>query len=207
MSGNGKGWANPGPAGLVALGVACFIFYAVLSGKVEHTCIPLLGIWLLGGFVVQLVVGLMELMEGAIVGGNVFTFFAAFFMLAGGLEMIFKYYASIHGWPMDTRIDGWAWLVLSFSLVLWTPAYLKSGPLSLIGIILALDVATVLVAFKDLAILTAPWAGPTIALFMLISGILGMYTAAGIILNTTFGRVVLPLGGPLIKDTSTSVGA
>ena len=30
-----KEWANPTPAGLVALAVACFGFFALLSGKVE----------------------------------------------------------------------------------------------------------------------------------------------------------------------------
>lgn len=207
MSGNGKGWANPGPSGLVALGVACFIFYALMCGKVEPTAMPLLGIWLLGGFVVQVIVGLMELLEGSTTGGNVFTYFAAFFMLVGGLEMLLKYFASVYGWPMDARIDGWGWLVLSVSLILWTPAYLKSGPLSLIGAILALDVATIIVAFKDMGALTAPWAGPTAGTFLLIAGIFGIYTGAGIVVNTAFGRAVLPMGGPLIKDTSTSVGA
>ena len=47
-------WASPAPAGLVALAIACFGFYALLTGKVDHSCIPLLGFWLLGGFFVQI---------------------------------------------------------------------------------------------------------------------------------------------------------
>jgi len=62
MSGNSS-WANPAPAGLVALAVACFTFYAILTGKVDGTAAPLLGCWIIGGFVVQLIVGLIELME------------------------------------------------------------------------------------------------------------------------------------------------
>ncbi|MEI6856984.1 hypothetical protein [Psychrilyobacter sp.] len=38
-----KEWSNPTPAGLVALAVACFCFFAILSGKVTHDAMPLLG--------------------------------------------------------------------------------------------------------------------------------------------------------------------
>ena len=121
------GWASPAPAGLVALAVACFTFFGVLSGKVDHSCIPLLGCWLLGGFVIQIIVGIIELMEGNTTGGNVFTFFAAFFMLVGGLEFFVKFAAHIQAWQIDTRIDGWAWSALAIALLLWTPAYFKIG--------------------------------------------------------------------------------
>jgi succinate-acetate transporter protein len=81
MSEQEKGWANPAPAGLTALAIACFTFYALLTGKVELTALPLLGAWLLGGFIVQIVVGIIEYKEGNLIGGNVFTVFAAFLCL------------------------------------------------------------------------------------------------------------------------------
>ena len=103
MSGNSS-WANPAPAGLVALAVACFTFYAILTGKVDGTAAPLLGCWIIGGFVVQLIVGLIELMEDAVTGGNIFLFFSAFFMLVGGLEFFVKVYSQkLTGIAVDTR--------------------------------------------------------------------------------------------------------
>jgi len=199
MSEHGKGWANPGPAGLVALAMACFTFYALLTGKVDHTCLALLGMWLLGGFVIQVIVGIMELLEGNTTGGNVFVFFSAFFMLVTGLELIFKYFAIMNGWPMDAHIDGWGWLPLAIALFVWTPAYFKS-PLSLLAIVLALDVAVPIITFHDMGVLTAVWASPTAGLFLLIAGIFGLYTASAIILNTAYGKVVLPTGAPLVKE-------
>lgn len=193
-----KGWANPAPAGLTALGIACFVFYAVLTGKVDGTSIPLLGCWLIGGFVVQIVVGIVELMEGSLIGGNVFTVFAAFFMLTGGIEMIAKYQYAIHKIPFDGRIDGWAWLVLAITLIIWTFGYLKTAPLSLNLAIIALDVACPIIAFHDMGILGASSA-PIAGIFLLITGIFGIYTAAGIVLNSTYGKTILPLGGPVIK--------
>ena len=197
MSDN-HGWANPSPAGLVALAMACFTFFALLTGKVEHTAIPLLGCWLIGGFVVQLVVGLIELREGNSAGGNVFTFFAAFFMLVGGLEFLVKYFAALHSWPLDARIDGWAWLTLAVALITWTPAYFKA-PLALCLAILCLDVAVPIICLMDLQVL-APTAAPIAGYLLAVTGLLGLYISSAIITNTAYNRQVLPMPGPIVKD-------
>ncbi|MDD3271120.1 MAG: GPR1/FUN34/YaaH family transporter [Syntrophomonadaceae bacterium] len=191
-------WASPAPAGLVALAIACFGFYALLTGKVDHSCIPLLGIWLLGGFFVQIIVGIVDLKGGHTTGGNVFLFFSAFFMLVGGMEFIFKYFAAANGWAIDARIDGWAWLVLWIVLVMWTPAYLKQSPLVMSLVVLALDVAVFFVAFMDLELISRSFA-PIAGTFLLIGGILGIYVASAIILNTAFSKNVLPMPGPILK--------
>ncbi|MDK2887466.1 MAG: uncharacterized protein PWP72_344 [Thermoanaerobacter sp.] len=197
MSAKGHDWANPGPAGLVALAMACFTFYAVFTGKVDHSATPLLGIWLLGGFVIQLCVGLIELKEGNTTGGNVFTFFSAFFMLVTGLELIFKFFAAVNGWKIDARIDGWAWLALGIALLTWTPAYFKS-PLTLMAVVLALDPAIFIIALADMGVISRtllPLAGN----LLLLAGIFGLYTAMAVILNTAYGRAVVPFPGPIIK--------
>lgn len=196
MSAHGP--ANPGPAGLVALAMACFTFYAIHTGKVEGSAAPLLGIWLLGGFVVQVIVGVMELNHGNILGGNIFTFFSAFFMLVTGLELIFKFFAAQNGWALDARIDGWAWGALAIALLTWTPGYFKS-PLSLLAVVLALDIAVPVVALMDLGILGHGWHAVS-GNFLGIAGIFGLYTAWGVVLNTVYGRTIIPLGAPLVKD-------
>ena len=199
MSSNEHGaWASPAPAGLVALAIACFCFYAVLGGKVDHSCIPLLGIWLLGGFFVQVIVAVIELKGGHLTGGNVFLFFSAFFMLVGGLEFIFKYFAASNGWAIDTRIDGWAWLVLWIVLIMWTPAYLKQSPLVMSLVVLALDAGVFFVAFMDLQLISHSYAALT-SKFLLAGGILGIYVASAIVLNTAFSKNVLPMPGPILK--------
>jgi len=40
-----KEWANPTPAGLVALAVACVCFFALLNGYVNPSAMPLVGCW------------------------------------------------------------------------------------------------------------------------------------------------------------------
>lgn len=194
------GWASPAPAGLVALAVACFTFFAVLTGKVDHSCIPLLGCWLIGGFIVQLIVGIIELMEGNTTGGNVFTFFAAFFMLVGGLEFFVKFMAHINAWQIDTRIDGWAWAALAIALLMWTPAYFKA-PRLLTCAVLALDVAVPIVALLDLK-LVGPAMAPVAGYALLIAGLLALYISTAIVINTAYAKEVLPMPGPFIKDST-----
>ena len=187
-----KPWENPTPAGLVALAVACACFFALLTGKVEASAMPLIGCWLLGGFVVQLVVALLDLKGGNATGGNTFLFFSAFFMLTGGLEMLLKHRALTAGAPLDARIDGWAWAVLAVTLLLWTPAFFKS--LSLLSlIVLALDVALPLIALVDLKVLTHPAAAHIAAWALLAAGLMGMYLAAGMVVNGALGREVYPM--------------
>lgn len=194
MSGDEHGWANPTPAGLVALAVACFTFFAVLSGAVKPTAIPLLGIWLLGGFVVQIIVGLVELKDGNSTGGNVFVFFSAFFMLVGGLEFIFKYFAMLYKWPLDPTIDGWAWLTLTIAVWLWTPAYFKATSLMTL-LVFGLDVALPFITLCDLGILDGSYKLYA-AYPLLFSGCFALYIASAVIVNTAYNKTVFPLTKP-----------
>ncbi len=193
------GWASPGPAGLTALAVACFTYFAVLTGKVPGTVAPMLGCWLIGGFVVQFVVALIELKEGHLLGGNVFLFFSAFFMITGALEFLVKTSASWAAFKPTSQIDGWAWIVLTVTLIMWTPAYLKTSTTALGLVVLALDVGVVFVTLKDLALMDAKVAGLYAGWALLIGGALAIYITSAIQLNAAFGRTILPLGGPILK--------
>ncbi len=192
-----KEWSNPTPAGLVALAVACFCFFALLTGKVSGGALPLLGCWLLGGALVQIVVALVDLKSGNTTGGNTFLFFSSFFMLTGGLEMLIKFISAVNGITLDTHIDGWAWLTLSIVIVMWTPAFFKA-PLVLNLMVLVLDVALPCIALLDLGILPKAYAViPAYTLFVV--GVLGIYLSAAIVVNTAFGRQVYPSPGPILK--------
>jgi succinate-acetate transporter protein len=192
-----KPWANPTPAGLVALAVACFCFFALLTGKVEHSAMPLVGCWLLGGFAVQLVVALLDLKGGNSAGGNTFLFFSAFFMLVGGIAMFAKYNALAAGAPLDSRIDGYAWLALTLVVYLWTPAFFK--PLSLLSlVVLALDVALPFIFLVDLKVLPASFS-PVAGYALLVAGLLAIYYGAALIVNITFGKTVYPVIAPKKK--------
>jgi len=183
-----KGWANPTPAGLVALAVACFCFFALLCGMVEKSAMPLMGCFLIGGFIIQFVVALLDLKGGNLPGGNTFLYFSAYFMLVSGAEMFFKYY----GTGLDTRIDGWAWMVLMLVVLLWTPAFFKgSGMLFLMMLVLNLAVPCVVISdLKLFAPETSAIFSQAAGWLLLVCGIMGIYLSAALIVNDTYGREI-----------------
>ncbi len=186
-----KDWANPTPAGLVALAVACVCFFALLTGRVTAAAMPLVGCWLIGGFVIQLAVGLMDLRGGNGTGGNTFLFFSAFFMLVGGLEMMLKYQGIQSGAPLDGRIDGYAWCILTLVVYLWTPAFWAK--FSLLSVIVALlDVALPFIALTDLGAIPKDF-GQIAAWALLGAGLVAVYLGSAMVVNAAFGRDVYPL--------------
>ena len=189
-----KEWSNPTPAGLVALAVACLCFFAMLNGYIEKTALPLIGCWLLGGFIVQIIVGLIDLKGGNYAGGNTFLFFSAFFMLVGCFEMFAKYLGIVSGGPLDARVDGYAWATLAVALILWTPAFLKTFSLLSI-VVLAVDVALPFIALLDLKVIPSGFSViPAYAL--LIAAVFAVYLSAALVVNTTYGKKVFPIIEP-----------
>ncbi|MFZ5974939.1 MAG: acetate uptake transporter family protein [Bacillota bacterium] len=194
---NKPSFANPTPAGLVALAVACFCFFAMLTGKVQTSASILIGCWLIGGFVIQVIVGLIDLKNHNTSGGNAFLYFSAFFMLVSGIEMITKFILANAGIAFDATIDGWAWAALTLATFLWTPAFFKA-PLPLTLIVLFLDVALPFISLMDMKVLSHDFAViPAVSL--LLSGITAIYFSGAIVVNTAFGKSVLPIPKPIIK--------
>ena len=193
-------FVTPGPAGLGALAVACFGFGAVFTGKVGLGGFPLLAAWLVGGGVVQYTVAVMELKDHNMTGGNVFLFFAAFFMFAAALSVISKYLmlsgviGSVKPEPM---VEGFCWMAGASFLTAVTPAYLKS-PTPLFVLVILLDIVLWLIVGLDMGMLSAG-VKPAIGYLLFAAGWIGVYLVAAIVNNHTYGRVILPTFGSLIK--------
>jgi succinate-acetate transporter protein len=182
-----KEWANPTPAGLVALAAICICFFAILDGHVDMTksgTMLVFGGWLIGGFVIQILVGILDLKAGNSTGGNTFMFFSAFFMLATGIGMFVKGM----GFGADPTIEAYAWMTLMLVLWLWTPAFFrKVGVLSFI--VLFVDIALLFIVLKDFGhaeyIAFGAWS-------LLIAGVLAIYLSGALVVNNAFGKKLMP---------------
>lgn len=200
-----KPWANPTPAGLVALAVACFCFFGLLTGILDKPgALPIIACWLFGGFVIQMVVALCDLKSGNLSGGNTFLYFSAFFMLVGAIEMMIKYFAAAKGWSIaiDARADGFAWAALALVVIMWTPAFFKGSSI-LFVLVLFLDIAVPLIAICDLKLVAGDAANVLNIIAgssLLICGLLGIYLASAIVVNGTYGKNILPNPGPFYKE-------
>ena len=121
MSNTTHSFATPAPAGLGALAVACFGFGAVFLDQVTLAGYPLLAAWLIGGGIVQYTTAVIELKDHNITGGNVFLFFAAFFMFGAAVSVLSKFFivfcikqglvsASIFDLGKYKIVEGWCWM-------------------------------------------------------------------------------------------------
>jgi succinate-acetate transporter protein len=195
MSQQEHSFANPGPAGLGALAIACFLFFALLTGRVEHASAPILGCWLVGGAICQIAAGLIELKDHNLAGGNLMLFFGAFFMATGAVSMFAKTIMGANGVAFDASIDGWAWLCAFLVLVCLTPCYLKANKIFFWVVVLA-DVAVGALALTDLGIAKL---GALAGWVLLAVGIGALYLVAATAINGTFGKTILPVPAPYSK--------
>jgi succinate-acetate transporter protein len=181
-----KEWSNPTAAGLVALAAVCFCFFGLLNGYFPSPGSKLvIGGWLIGGFVVQVIVAILDLKGNNHAGGNTFLFFSAFFMLATGIGMFVKGL----GYGYEPAVDGYAWLALMLVLWLWTPAFFKKiGILSFI--VVAIDIALMFIVLNDFGyneyVAIGAWA-------LLIAAIMAIYLSAAMVVNTAFGKKIYPM--------------
>lgn len=199
MSENTKGWADPGPAGLMALAIATFGFYAVLTGRVEGSGIILFAMWLFGGFIIHLFVGIIKTLKGEGVDANAFIFFSAYLMLVAALEFIVKWLAMKNGWIIDMSISGYCWIPLWLAIWLWTPAIWKVAPLVFNIAVLAADIAFPVICLTTLGIL-APSFVPIAGYCLLVTGIMCLYLGGAAVINPTFQKGILPVGAPILAS-------
>lgn len=198
--------ASPGPSGLVAFAVACYTFVGVFSGLVGPNDLLLLAAWLMGGFVVQIIVASKELDHGELLGGNVFCFFQGFFMLTGAISSICKWLCIfVFEVSYSTVVEGFGWGACTLALILWSPAYFKNANGTFSLAIIFTDIALIGVTLNDFGLLSGAAAATlktVVAVCLFIAGTLGIYVASATQLNTAFGKTVLPLMKPLLKVKS-----
>lgn len=192
-------FASPGPAGLAALAVACFGFGAAFLGQVSVEGLPLLASWLIGGCLVQYTTAVMELKDHNITGGNVFLFFAAFFMLAAALSSLSKFFMIKFGMKPAVLVEGWMWMAGAAFLTIVTPAYGKANALIFI-LVIFVDAVLWMIVGVDTG-----WYGdpvvmkPVIGWSLVVTGWIGIYMGGAALCNTVYGKALLWIPKPLIK--------
>lgn len=192
-------FANPGPAGLIALAMACWAFWAMYTGRVTGDAAPALAAWMVGGGLVQYAVGWIELRNGEIRGGNVFLFFGAFFMFVTALSLITKWLCAKNGLTVDARIEGYCWMACAIGLIFLTPLYAYKTTSIMFVVVAIVDVCLVLIALMDMAAIPKAVYAPPVGWALFVVGCLGIYVAGALGCNTHFGKTIFPLPGAIIK--------
>jgi len=199
-----KGWAPASPGGLVAVAAATSGLAALIGGLIvdphggpdggpgpDPTGFALMGCWLLGGAVIQIITAVLELKSGELLGGNTFLYLGGFMMFTGGIEMIMMYHIMAGGGKPNALLDGVIWSALSLVLWTWTPAYVK--PFSLLSVIfILLDVALPTFALANLGVAPGLMTKVSAVCFALVA-LVAVYFSAAIIVNSTQGKKIYPM--------------
>ncbi len=184
--------ANPAPLGLVGFGLTTVVLSLINAGVLPagglQVVIPLA---LAYGGLIQLIAGLLEFRTGNTFGTVAFLSYGAFWwwfallILLGGHGVLDLSHA---GSTIAVTLIAWG----VFTLAMWVATFRLSRALWLI--FLTLWITFFLLGFGDLlGIHTLNRVGGVLGL---VCGLLAMYTSFALVINATFGRIVLPVGAP-----------
>ncbi|MCY0876518.1 MAG: acetate uptake transporter [Firmicutes bacterium] len=187
--------ADPGPLGLAGFGVTTCILSLINAGITSSAALGVvLGLALAYGGGAQLLAGMWEFRKGNTFGATAFTSYGAFWI---------AFYFIIHAAPKA----GLGVFLLFFgilTLFLWFASFYLSK--ALFFVFLCLWIAFFLLALNGFGLMSST-AGGYVGL---LCGILALYTSFATVINTTAGRVVLPLGAPFAgshKNSSTTTAS
>jgi succinate-acetate transporter protein len=186
--------ADPGPLGLAAFALTTFVLSMFNAGFIGQAGEPIVfGLALAYGGLAQLLAGMWEFRTGNTFGAVAFTSYGAFWLSFWAFEQFFAKGITDKaalGDAVGTYLIAWG----IFTTYMWVASFRTTAAISVVFLLLA--VTFFVLGFGETS------ANPDLTK---IGGYLGLATAAAAwyasfaaVTNSTFGRVVLPVG-PLKK--------
>ncbi|MCL6633469.1 MAG: acetate uptake transporter [Alicyclobacillus herbarius] len=172
--------ADPGPLGLAGFGITTCILSLINAGVTSAGAMGVvLGLAIAYGGGAQLLAGMWEFRKGNTFGATAFSSYGAFWL---------AFYFIVKAAPKT----GMGVFLLFFgilTLYLWFGTFYLNK--ALFFVFLTLWITFFLLALHEFGVLGSSalggWVGE-------LCGLLALYTSAAIVLNTTAGRTILPLG-------------
>ncbi len=189
-----ESFANPGPAGLMVLAFYLGALWPVATHQAPHQMASVLIALGFAGGIVQFTAGIIDLKNGEIMTGNIMLAFSAFMWL-GFWEFLGKSLGFI---PENTTIvDGWVFIIMGVLMSGFTIGHLKSPKIAFWFMIFTdiffLSAGLFFLTMKGILWVIAGWSLPFVILTIL-------WTVFGIVLNSVFGKTVIPMGKPFIEN-------
>jgi len=190
-------WVDPTPASLYLVFVTALSLWAFFTGRMTADAAPLLGALLFGFGILWFIAGIVNFRMGDLLGGTINAVFGALLGISPGISFLFVAYAGSQGIAVDPRVNGWLLILTGICFI----------PL-LIGVakrlwILCLTLLVLGSSFIIIGLIFAGYVGleilPVPGWMLFAGGISMFYIASAIIINTSYAKPLLPLGGPLVK--------
>jgi succinate-acetate transporter protein len=185
-------FANPGPLGLAGFGLTTCVLSAINAGLLPHEAVPVVvPLAFAYGGVAQLIAGVLEFRTGNTFGMVAFTSYGLFWWWFALLQ-----WSVGAGWLKAPPSSAVAVVLLMWgvlTLLLWIVTFRVNK--AVWSIFLLLWITFFLLAGGDFGMGTGKLGG----YFGLLTGIDALLVAFVEVLNATAGRIVVPLGEPIIK--------
>lgn len=186
-------FSNPFAMGVTGLAIACFALgpvYCGFAGKDVVAFVP----WamMFGGFA-QLIGGIIDYRNKAVLGGTALSMYG-FLWICLGIEVLMSVG---FGWKVSPIIGGNVDIMLLIMSLGFTYGFASTNFITFF-ILVEIDLAFLSLALLKLGVVGASAKFP-IGVLIYVIGITAIYAATAFLLNTHYGRKVLPMGGPLIK--------
>ena len=185
--------ANPGPLGLAGFGLTTCVLSAINAGLLPHEALPVVvPLAFAYGGVAQLIAGVLEFRNGNTFGMVAFTSYGLFWWWFALLQ-----WSLGAGWLKAPPASAVATVLLFWgvlTLLLWVVSFRASK--AVWSVFLLLWITFFLLAAGDFGVAGMGRLG---GYFGLITGVDALLVAFVEVLNATAGRVVIPLGDPVIS--------
>ena len=188
------GMANPAPWAVTAFGTTSFMIGMYQTGILNSAGVPIVlpAAFFFGGLV-QIIVAIMEFSRGNLFAGAVFGTYGPFWVILGAFDTL--YAASVPAAQLSSATS--LFLAVFAVVTLYLAVASLRTDLVLTVIIWLIFVGLVLLSIGA----GASSSGLTKAggWVVLVFAVLAWYHAAGDIIESTFGRKILPFGPPPVK--------
>jgi hypothetical protein len=179
--------ANPAPLGLAAFAMTTFVLSMFNSNLVDPKGTPaVFGLALAYGGVVQLLAGMWEFRTGNTFGAVAFSSFGAFWLSFWALNVLYaKDITGNAGHAIGVYL--WAWAI--FTAYMTVAALRVSGAVLLVFVLLTVTFALLAIGATGPHPSVQHWGGYV----GLATAAAAWYASFGMVINSTFGRTVVPL--------------
>jgi uncharacterized protein len=179
--------ADPGPLGLAAFAMTTFVLSMFNSNLVSAKGVPVvLGLALIYGGLVQLLAGMWEFRTGNTFGAVAFCSYGAFWISFWALQAFYaKQITGNAGHAVGVYL--WAWAI--FTTYMAVAALRTSGALLLVFVLLAATFILLAIGTVGPHESVTHWGG----YLGLATAAAAWYASFAAVLNSTFGRTLLPV--------------
>ena len=191
--------ANPAPLGLMVFSMTTVLLNIHNTFPTDTTTFAnnsmILAMGLFCGGLAQIIAGILEYRKGNTFGVTAFTSYGLFWM-----SLVFLWILpTLVGYPGPSKTFlGWYLFMWGFFTMMMFIGTLKKN-FTLSFVFFTLFVLFYLLALRDWGIIPTNIAGIA-GIEGIICGFSAIYLAMAEVINESFGKTILPIGGPILKN-------